>query len=469
MGRFNSPSFIVVLTVFFASGFLAGFNENLLNMALVSIMGEFNVDAVSAQWLVTGYMVAVTVVVSCMAFLYRRFSVRALFLTASVLSLGGSAAGFFAQSFILILVARLVQAVGTGVYIPLMMNVIVDKVPLEKLGKYMAIGSSMITIGPATAPIITGFLVSHCGWRSVFLVPLVAATLLLVAALFLVHDDRAPASARPKERFDVVSLLLITAGVTLLSMGLSEVAGRPWVGVGLLAGAAIALALFVWRQKCIAYPLVSLKALSNPTFWPAMVLVMVTMMTYFSLSVMVPLYFEESLGMAASLAGLLLVVPVLAHAGTAIFAGRAIDIFGEWPLLPLGLGIAVAGLGAMIAGVFTSAVSVVVIGVVAGYLGTGMVLSPGQTAGLRRLPMELNSHGVSLMAIAVQLAACLGPSTYIGVMSAVEGVCVGAGEGAAQAAAFGFAASMALAGLVALGGCVLAVWYSRRYGRRQAS
>ena len=123
-----------LLAVFYGCGFLAGFNENLVNMALVAIMGDFSVDAVGAQWLVTGYMIAVTVVVTCMAYLYRRLSMRALFFTAAALSIAGSAGGFLAPNFPLLLAARLVQAVGTGVFIPLMMNVVVDRVPHERLG-----------------------------------------------------------------------------------------------------------------------------------------------------------------------------------------------------------------------------------------------------------------------------------------------------------------------------------------------
>ena len=157
------------MAVFYGCGFLAGFNENLVNMALVAIMGDFSIDAVAAQWLVTGYMIAVTVVVTCMAYLYRRLSMRTLFFAAAALSIAGSAGGLLAPSFPLLLAARLVQAVGTGVFIPLMMNVIVDRVPHERLGTYLAIGSAMSTIGPATAPIVTGFWVGaacfSCLWR----------------------------------------------------------------------------------------------------------------------------------------------------------------------------------------------------------------------------------------------------------------------------------------------------------------
>ena len=451
-----------LLAVFYGCGFLAGFNENLVNMALVAIMGDFSIDAVAAQWLVTGYMIAVTVVVTCMAYLYRRLSMRTLFFAAAALSIAGSAGGFLAPNFPLLLVARLVQAVGTGVFIPLMMNVIVDRVPHGRLGTYLAIGSAMITIGPATAPIVTGFMVSDLGWRSVFLVPLAAAVALTVAGVFVVRGGREPERAR----FDLPSALLTAAGVTLLCVGLSEVTLRPAVGAAALIGAALALGWFARRQEHLARPLVSMEPLHHGMFWPAALLVMVTMMTYFSLSVMAPLYFEEAAGLAASMAGVLMVAPVLANAAASVLSGRALDRWGEWPLLPAGLAIAVAGLGITIAGALAGSVVVATAGIFFGYLGTGMVLSPAQTAGLRRLPEELDSHGVTLMSMAVQLSACLGPAAYVGIMGSATAAASAAGAPAAQASAEGFAGAMIAALVVAAAGLVTAVFYARFTKRR---
>ena len=451
-----------LLAVFYGCGFLAGFNENLVNMALVAIMGDFSIDAVAAQWLVTGYMIAVTVVVTCMAYLYRRLSMRTLFFAAAALSIAGSAGGFLAPNFPLLLVARLVQAVGTGVFIPLMMNVIVDRVPHGRLGTYLAIGSAMITIGPATAPIVTGFMVSDLGWRSVFLVPLAAAVALTVAGIFVVRGGREPERAR----FDLPSALLTAAGVTLLCVGLSEVTLRPAVGAAALIGAALALGWFARRQEHLARPLVSMEPLHHGMFWPAALLVMVTMMTYFSLSVMAPLYFEEAAGLAASMAGVLMVAPVLANAAASVLSGRALDRWGEWALLPAGLAIAVAGLGITIAGALAGSVVVATAGIFFGYLGTGMVLSPAQTAGLRRLPEELDSHGVTLMSMAVQLSACLGPAAYVGIMGSATAAASAAGAPAAQASAEGFAGAMIAALVVAAAGLVTAVFYARFTKRR---
>lgn len=112
----------MLLAVLYGGAFLAGFNENLVNMGLIAIMDEFAIDSVTAQWLVTGFMIASTIVVMCMAFLYRRIRLRTLFFAASALTLAGSVLGLFSTNFAMLLIARIIQAVGSGVFIPLMMN-----------------------------------------------------------------------------------------------------------------------------------------------------------------------------------------------------------------------------------------------------------------------------------------------------------------------------------------------------------
>ena len=141
----NKKSPVILLVILYASAFLAGFNENLVNMALMSIMSDFQVDSITVQWLVTGYMIVATVVVMCMAFLYQRFSLRQLYFSGAIFSVVGSAVGLFAPTFEILMIARLIQALGTGIFIPLMMNTILVVTPKNKLGQFISIGGCMIT------------------------------------------------------------------------------------------------------------------------------------------------------------------------------------------------------------------------------------------------------------------------------------------------------------------------------------
>ena len=133
-----------MLAVLYGSAFVAAFNENTINVALISIMGEFAVDANTAQWLVTGYMIVTAIVVTVSAFLTKRLRLRTLFLTAAGFLTLGLVAAMLAPTWPLFLAARLVQAVGTGIFIPVMMSTVLAVAPRTRMGTYLSIGGCKI-------------------------------------------------------------------------------------------------------------------------------------------------------------------------------------------------------------------------------------------------------------------------------------------------------------------------------------
>ncbi len=454
---------VLLLSVLYGSAFIAGFNENLVNMALVSIMAEYGVDSVTAQWLVTGYMIVATVVVTCMAFLYRRFHVRTLFFGAAGLSIVGSAMGLVAPSFELLLVARLVQAVGTGIFIPLMMNTILVVTPKNKLGTYLSVGGCMITFGPAFAPVVCGALVTAFGWHSIFVVPIVAMAVLTVLGFFYMKNLETH-----EAHLDVPSVALSAVVLTALSFGLTQLTTDGVLAAATLVLAAVAAAVFVVRQLRCAHPLIDLAPMKNRAFWPALILVTIAMMSMFSMSVLLPLYFEGAAGMTAFAAGLVILVPVLANAGATLLGGRIMDKRGEWPLLPLGFGGIAVGFIALVAVAPQLSVPAVFVAMLVMYVAVGFIFSPSQTAGLRALPPQQNPFGVALMTTFVQIAACIGPSLYIGIMSSGQAGAAAGGASAAQATADGFALAMAVAAVIGVAGFALALAYARAARKRAA-
>ena len=452
----QGKSLVMLLVVLYASAFLAGFNENLVNMALMSIMGEYGVDSVAAQWLVTGYMIVATIVVMCMAFMYRRFKLRPLYFAAAAFTLVGSVMGLFATSFELLMAARLVQAAGSGIFIPLMMNTVMVVVPKHKLGTFLSIGGCMITFGPALAPTVCGALVTSAGWHSVFAVPLAAMAVLALMALFAVKNmGFSPA------HLDIPSTVLSAAFLCALSLGLVELTIDVPLAVGSLAVAVVTAALFVLRQLRCEHPLIDLTPMKSRAFWPSVVLTTIAMMGSFSMSVLLPLYLEGGTGLTAFAAGLLMLVPVLANAGTTLLGGRIMDARGEWPLLPAGFAL-MAALAPTLSLLAAFIAALLIMG------GTGFIFSPSQTAGLRTLPAEMNPFGVAISTTFVQIAACIGPSLYTGIMSTAQAGALAAGAGEALATAQGFSIAMVVAACIAAAGCALALVYSRAAVKRDA-
>lgn len=459
----QGKSLVMLLVVLYASAFLAGFNENLVNMALMSIMGEYGVDSVAAQWLVTGYMIVATIVVMCMAFMYRRFKLRPLYFAAAAFTLVGSIMGLFATSFELLMAARLVQAAGSGIFIPLMMNTVLVVAPKHKLGTFLAIGGCVITFGPALAPTVCGALVTSFGWHSVFAVPLAAMAVLALVALFAVKNmGFSPA------HLDIPSTVLSAVFLCALSLGLVELTIDVPLAVGSLAVAVVTAVLFVLRQLRCEHPLIDLTPMKSRAFWPSVVLTTIAMMGSFSMSVLLPLYLEGGTGLTAFAAGLLMLVPVLANAGTTLLGGRIMDARGEWPLLPAGFAAIAAGFVVMAALAPTLSLPSAFVAALLIMGGTGFIFSPSQTAGLRTLPQEMNPFGVAISTTFVQIAACIGPSLYTGIMSTAQAGALTAGADAELATAQGFSVAMVVAACIAAAGCALALVYSRAAVKRDA-
>lgn len=455
----------MMLGVLYAGAFLAGFCENLMNMALVSVMAEFGVDSISAQWLVTGYMIVTTVMVTLAAFLYRRFKLRTLFFAAAVFLFVGSAVGFASSSYPMLLAARLVQSCGSGMLIPLMMSAVLDVAPKNRLGTYMSIGGCMITFGPALAPVVCGSLVTAFGWHSIFLVPLAAVVVLAVlGAVFLSNLRNVPAVV-----LDAPSVALSAVGLTALPYGLVEVSLDVVQGAAGLAVAVIAIAAFVVRQLRCRYPLMDLTPMKSSAFWPATILVLIAMMSTFSTTVLLPLYLEGALGMTAATAGLVILVPVLVNAGCALVSGRIMDSKGEWPLIPIGFACIAAGFAVLALTAQLMSIPAILVGALLVFVGVGMTLTPAQTAGLRTLSNEMHPFGVSIMTVFVQIAACIGPSLFTGVLSSAQAASLAAGAGEAVAVAQGFSTATWIAAAIGAAGTVVAVAYALAARRRDAN
>ena len=429
-----------MLALFYIAAFVASFNEIIINVAIVDIMQSFSVGSVTAQWLVTGYMIVTVVIVAAIAYLSRRFTLRTLFFAGAGCFIAGSVAAMLASSFWFLLASRLVQAVGSGVFIPTMMNVVMAVAPREKLGTYFSVGSSCIVLGPAFGPVIAGIMVTVGGWRAIFAPGCIVFVLLALVGAFVVRDLGAP--ERP--RLDALSVVSMAVGLTCISYGLTQLTYDLFVAVVALAVGVVSVALFVRRQNRIGEPLLNVRPLARPGFSLACCLVVIAMMTTFSLSVLLPLYFETELGLSAFAAGMLMLIPVLVNALTALVGGRILDRFGTWPLLPVGFSVIVAGLALLVAASTTGEIVPVIAAATVAYAGVGPVFAPSQTAGLRTLAPEENPHGVALVNVAIQLAGCIGPSLFVGIFSSG-----------------GFSSAIATACVLAAAGLLIAFYYSR--------
>ncbi len=451
-------SSIGLLIILYGSAFVGAFNENLVNVALISIMREYGIGSNTAQWLVTGYMIVTTIVVTLTAFLSKRFKLKTLFYTASALLVVGSIVCFFAPNFPVLLIFRLSAAIGTGIFIPVMMTTVLQVAPRAKMGTYLSIGNCMIVFGPAFAPVVSGLMVTSFGWRAVFIPPAILIVILALVGLKFIYNVTEP----KKLKLDVLSVVLSAVGLFLFVYGLSIITDNLAIAIGALAIGLACVACFVLRQNTLEHPMLDLSPLRNSYFVCACILVVVGMMMSFSMTVLLPLYFEGALGMTSFLSGIMLLAPILMNSATSVVGGRIIDRHGAWPLLPIGFGLIALGQAAIWLLAPQMFWASILIASVVVFAGVGLIFSPTQASGLGTLSDEQSPYGVSLINTFIQMSASIGPSLFVGILSSVSANAIAAGASGAVGQADGFASAVFVATLIAIVGVALAIFHSLR-------
>ena len=449
----RKPASILAVAAFAA--FLATFNETFLNVGFAPIMEALSVDVSTVQWLATAYMLGAAVMVPVSAFAYRSFPTRPLFCATTALLVIGSVIGGLAPNFAVLLVGRVVQALGTGMLIPIGMNITLEVAPREKLGSYMGIMGAMTTLGPSSSVILAGLILAVADWSMLLWVFAGLSLLCLIAGAVVLRDI----AHLTHPRLDAPSVALIGIALIGILYGVSTVFGGSLpVAAGAAVVGVIALALFVRRQGTLAEPLIDLRPLAIPPFAVGVVANMLSLVTIFAMNIIVPTFMQSALGTPPLVASLTLFPAILCSCVASPLAGRVYDKRGPGVLLPLGF--ACIAVFSVLTAVLIATASPVVLALV--YVpvicGSALIIGPVQSFALSKLPPELNPHGVTVMSTGFQIAGCFGSSVFTGVYAVVGAGAAAAGALPAAAAADGMLAAGVLVGVFALIGFFLALW-----------
>jgi DHA2 family lincomycin resistance protein-like MFS transporter len=438
---------IMFVTLLFG-GFLSLLNETILNVALSKLMVEMSVDANTVQWLSTGYVLVVAMVVPMSAFLMRTIPTRKLFLGAMGAFFIGTLAAAFAPSFPWLLIARIVQASGTGLLAPLMIAVALAIAPQERQGSAMGICTCVILVGPAAGPVLSGLMVDAFGWRSLFglLIPLELACIL--SCLLTFHD----VLKCDKPAVDIVSFVLSCAGFAALVFGISKLSSDELaVGTLLLAGATLLLALFARRQNRLSEPMLDVSVFSFSDFMAGAAVVVLVQMVQFAFNVVLPMVYESSFKVGTLSAAIALLPSVAVCAFITPLAGRIFDRRGGRALVVVGLVITAFTL--VLVALFSAGLSLWGIAALmaVAYAGIGICWSPNQSFALSGLKEHKRVDGVTILNTCIQLGSALGTPLLVGVMSKAESSSIAEGVSMEASALFGLTLTcLVAAGLVAL-------------------
>lgn len=396
--------------------FIGLFSETALNMALTNIIEDFSITAGTAQWLTTGYLLTLGILVPVSSLLIQWFTTKQLVVTSLVFSIIGTILAALAPSFSALLIGRLVQAIGTGILLPLMMNVILLIFPIHKRGAVMGLMGLVITTAPAVGPALSGVIVDTLGWPFIFWISLIFYAGLILFGLKSIDN----VSRITKPAIDSVSIIFSTLGFGGLIYSLSTIAEKsltsPQVYLPFIVG-SVSIVLFVIRQFKMEQPMINLRVFKYPMFTVGAVLLFIGMFLILSTAILLPLYIKGSLLLSAAIAGLILLPGSAMNAMLSPIIGKLFDQFGAKRFLPLGFFLTVVG--SLLFAVTISAetpIGYIIAANMILFTGISMIIMPAQTNGLNQLPRELYADGAAVMNTLQQIAGAAGTALAITLM-----------------------------------------------------
>lgn len=400
-------------------GFIALLNETLLNVAFPQLTASLHVSTSTVQWLATAYMLIIGISVPVIAFLLENFTTKFLYILAMVLFLVGTIFCGLSQTFPMLLVSRMVQGVGTGMLIPIMMNTILAIYPPEKRGSAMGYSLIVVVVAPAIGPTLSGLVLQYLNWHWLFFFIIPFAVLAIIIGAVNIKN----VSRLSKPKIDILSVLLSTVGFGGLIFGICSTENlgifNATVIISLICGIG-GLALFAKRQLSIKQPMLELRTFRFPMFSLGTAILLIAFMIPFSINIILPTYLQSSLGLSPFAAGLSLLPGGIVCGIITPLSGRFFDKIGAKPLVTTGFAILIVTM------LFFSRLSasmnlVMIISLhILTFVGTSLINTPIQTNTLNQLPKEYYTHGVAITNTVQQIAAAFGSSLFIGLMGAVQ-------------------------------------------------
>ena len=446
----------LVINLLLVSSFVVILNETIMSVAIAPLMASLGVTAAAAQWVTTAFLLTMAVVIPMTGFLLQRLHTRAVFVLAMSLFSIGTFAAAFAPGLELLVVARVIQASGTAIMMPLLMTTVMTLVPPDTRGKKMGDIMMVISVAPALGPVLSGTILEYLHWRWLFVIVLPIALGSLWLGWRRIENVTTPSEA-PLDFVSVVLSILAFGGsvygVSLL--GSAPVPGQPPAWAALVVG-GIAMILFVHRQLKLQRTnsaLLDLRVFASRDFRVCLLMMLILMLTLFGTIILLPIYLQNVLGIRPLMTGLLLCPGALLMGRLGQKVGGWYDRIGPTKLVIPGVVIVTAVLWAMTLLGTQTRWEYILAGHIVMCVGFALLFTPLFTASLSAVPPQLYSHGSAVLGSLQQVAGAAGVAMFIAIMTAQQAKLAAGGVVGVEALAGGIRAAF-LAG--AIGG-ILAV------------
>lgn len=457
--------------------FCGNFTQLQLSAALPTIVAEFGISVTTGQWLTSIFQLVMGVMVPLTAYLTRRFSTRQIVITSMSIFTIGSLMAWVSPTFLLVLLGRMLEAIGTGVMWPVLQITVFSIYPLSRRGMAMGMVGMAMSVAPAIGPTFGGWQTDANGWRSIFLTLTAIGAFALVLATFWLHNFGATDKT---VKADFFSVFLSVFGFGGLMFGFTNIESYPFahplvwlpmvVGmVGIVwfilrqlsnkrawvdaqnrngtdasqsdasqsqtaaanavgtAGTADAtdatdahegllhghLRFHRWHRTTGREPLLDLEVLKNRSFTVGTITAALSFFAFSSITVILPLYIQDDRGYSATMSGVIMLPGALGQAIAQFFGGKALDRFGARPVALIGTITLCFGTVMMSLISLDSWIWWVSIWQFVRQIGMGFVLMPITTWSLNCLSPKEVSAGSAVTNTVRQIAGAIGAPVLV--------------------------------------------------------
>lgn len=380
--------------------FMGIFSETSLAIVSPHLMEEFHVSAVAVQWLTSGFLLLLAVAIPLSPFLVKTISTKLLFKFAVIIFITGTIMGAFASNFTMLLLGRLIMAVGTGCSLPLLTNIVLEETTPYQRGTLLGIVGLVVSFAPVSGPVLGGLIAEYLGWRWVFLFMLPILVVSFIMGSTSIRDIR----KGEVYHLDVKSFLISSAGLVSFIMGLSYLSTK--YGILLICISFVFLGIFILLQLKVKYPLMNIKILKYKMFTLGLITVCMPMASVLALSFLIPILAQMGLGKNALQASFIMLPGTLFSGMLAPVMGAKYSKFGVRRLLIPGFIIMSLSMFYL---VFTETTYISsIIGYICFMTGAAFCQVPAQTNALNALPQQYNADGTAILSTLQQTAGAAG-------------------------------------------------------------
>ena len=398
----NSFSARLIITVISLAilTFMGIFSETSLAIVSPHLMEEFHVSAVAVQWLTSGFLLLLAVAIPLSPFLVKTISTKLLFKVAVIIFITGTIMGAFASNFTMLLLGRLIMAVGTGCSLPLLTNIVLEETTPYQRGTLLGIVGLVVSFAPVSGPVLGGLIAEYLGWRWVFLFMLPILVVSFIMGSTSIRDIR----KGEVYHLDVKSFLISSAGLVSFIMGLSYLSTK--YGILLICISFVFLGIFILLQLKVKYPLMNIKILKYKMFTLGLITVCMPMASVLALSFLIPILAQMGLGKNALQASFIMLPGTLFSGMLVPVMGAKYSKFGVRRLLIPGFIIMCLSMFYL---VFTETTYISsIIGYICFMTGAAFCQVPAQTNALNALPQQYNADGTAILSTLQQTAGAAG-------------------------------------------------------------